>query len=199
MLIDHTQQQLLHPLMQPYLVAVNTLGDGNCLFHSIWKHVFPDRQEDAHTAKVMRQLTLYAIYKDEPRYRQMVTALGYNYTCHQYLADIQHMGTYCGDLALLALSDALTRDIYCYTSFIDTATRTFFFDTCDFHTLHVMFQTRAQGTWQHTIFTPPQPVQTGTLPLKIIFHINHFTALLNTCMHDDLVPQTNKFNIHVVL
>ena len=129
--------------MQTYLVAVNTLGDGNCLFHSIWKQLFPQHLEDTHTAKFMRQVTLYVLYKDEHRYRQMVTALGYTYSFDQHVADIQHMGRYCGDLALSALSRALTRPIYCYNSFMNNATGNFYFDSCDFQMLHLMFETRA--------------------------------------------------------
>ena len=180
-------------------MAVHTLGDGKCLFHSIWKQLFPQQQDNAYTVRFMRQVTLYVVYKNEDRYRQMVTALGYTYSFDQYVADIMQMGTYCGDLALLALSEATNRPVYCYNSFINNVTGTFFFDNSDFHTLKSMFLTRAQGTWQHTIFNPPTFVDNARKPLKIMFDVNHFTAIVNTCVHDDLVPQTSTFNGHAVL
>ena len=193
-------------------MAAHTVGDGNCLFHSIWKQLFPRQDENSVTARFMRQITLYVIYKDENRYREMVAALGYNYSYDDYLRDIQQMGCYCGDLALLALADALNRPIYCYNSFINNATGRFFFEDSDFESLKSMFLARKQGTWQHNLFTPPrtQPVVTpstssemGTTQLrkalKIIFNTNHFTAILNTRTHEDVAPQTNNFNIHEVL
>ena len=200
MIIDQYQNQLLHPVMQTYLLAVQTLGDGNCLFHSIWKQLFPQLTEDANTAQFMRQSTLYVIYRNENRYRQMVNSLGYKYTFQQYLNDIQQVGRFCGDLALSALSEALGRHIYCYTSFINSETGRFFFDTDDFDTLTALFAARAQGTWQHhNIFSPSTMQANHRQPLKIIFHTNHFTALFTSCNHDDLVPQTNNFNVHQVL
>ena len=199
MIPDQHQQNLLHPILQSYLIAVETLGDGNCLFHSIWKQLFPCQQETAAIAKFMRQLTLFVIYNDEVRYRQMVTALGYIYSFDQYLMDIRQIGRFCGDLALSALSDALHRPIYCYNSFINDATGTFFFDDYDFDALTAAFHTRAQGTWQHNIFTPATIVNAARRPLKILFHRNHFTAILNTRIREDVVPQTNNFNINDVL
>ena len=73
----------------------------------------PQRQEDSTTATFMTQITLYVIYKKEHRFRQMVSALGYNYSFQQYLTDMQHLGRFCGDLALAALSEAMNRQIYC--------------------------------------------------------------------------------------
>ena len=74
--LDQRQQGHLHPVMQSYLIAVGTVGDGNCLFHSIWKHLFPKPQENVDTARFMRQITLYTIYKNENLYRRIVSALG---------------------------------------------------------------------------------------------------------------------------
>ncbi|XP_065058005.1 uncharacterized protein LOC135685854 isoform X1 [Rhopilema esculentum] len=56
--IDYQQQVLLHPVLQGYLRAVKTVGDGSCLFYSIWKQLFPHR-ETIDIAKFMRQITLY--------------------------------------------------------------------------------------------------------------------------------------------
>ena len=209
---DHYQQSLLHPVMQTYLMAAHTVGDGNCLFHSIWKQLFPQQEENPDTARFMRQITLYVIYKDENRFREMVAALGYNYSFDQYLRDIGQMGCYCGDLALSALADAVNRPIYCYNSFMNNATGRFFFENFDFESLKSMFLTRKQGTWQHNLFTPrrTQPLVTSSASsemvstqartaLKIMFTVNHFTALLNTRMQEDIMPQTNNFNIHEVL
>ena len=159
---DHYQQSLLHPVMQTYLMAAHTVGDGNCLFHSIWKQLFPQQEDNPHTARFMRQITLYVIYKDENRYREMVAALGYNYSFGQYLRDMGQMGCYCGDLALSALADAVNRPIYCYNSFMNNAPGRFFFENFDFESLKSMFSTRKQGTWQHNLFTPrrTQPLVT---------------------------------------
>ena len=107
MQVDQHQQCQLHPVMQSYLIAAHTVGDGNCLFHSIWKQLFPKQYENAHSARFMRQVTLYTIYKNESFYREIVSALGYDYNLQEYLRNIMQMGSYCGDLALSALADAL--------------------------------------------------------------------------------------------
>ena len=153
MQLDQHQQCQLHPVMHSYLMAVHTVGDGNCLFHSVWKHLFPEQHETADSARFMRQITLYTIYKKESFYRGFVSALGYDYNLNDYVRNIMQMGSYCGDLALTALADALNRHIYCYNSFVDSSTSAFFFDTCDFESLQSMFQPRRMGTWQHNIYT----------------------------------------------
>lgn len=197
--IDEHQQRQLHPVMQSYLVAVRTVGDGNCLFHSVWKQLFPKQKENVHSARFMRQIALYTIYRNEILYREIVSALGFDFDFNDYLRNIMQVGSYCGDLALSVLADALERPIYCYNSFIDNATGKFFFDGCDFESLQSMFETRRMGTWQHNIFRPNTIVNNARRPLKIIFNTNHFTALFNTIMHEEIVPQTNNFNIHEVL
>ena len=146
----------------------------------------------------MRQVTLYVIYKNEEWYRQIVAALGYDCRLEDYLNDIKRMGISCGDVALSALSDAFKRPIYCYNSFLNYANGSFFFDDCDFETLQGMFATRKQGTWQHNIFTPAVATTDNNhsrKPLKILFTTNHFTALLNSIEHEDIIPQTNNLNI----
>ena len=147
----------------------------------------------------MRQSTLYVIYHNENRYRQMVNSLGYKYTFQQYLNNIQQVGRFCGDLALSALSEALGRQIYYYNSLINSETGGFFFDTDDFDTLTALFAATAQGAWQHNIFSPLTMQTNHRQPFKIIFHTNHLTALFKSCNHDDLVPQTNNCNVHHVL
>ena len=79
MQLDQRQQCQLHPVTQSYLKAVRTVGDGNCLFHSIWKQLFLKQHETADSARFMRQITLYTIYKNESFYRGIVSALGYDY------------------------------------------------------------------------------------------------------------------------
>ena len=143
---DQCQQILLHPVMQTYLMAAHTVGDGNSLFHSIWKQIFPRQEENLDTARFMQQITLYIIYRDYYWYRNMVAASGYNYCFDHYLRDTEQIGCYCGDLALSALNDAVNRPIYCYNSFINNATGRFFFENSDFGSLKSMFLTRKQGT-----------------------------------------------------
>ena len=198
MQLDQRQQCQLHPVMQSYLIAVRTVGDGNCLFHSIWKQLFPKQQENVDTARFMRQITLYTIYKNENLYRRIVSALGFDYNLNDYVRNIMQIGSYCGDLALTALADALNRHIYCYNSFVDSSTGAFLFDNCDFEHLQTVFHTRRMGTWQHNVFSPNTIVDNSRRPLKILFYTNHFTSLLNTIVHNDIVPQTNNFNIHEV-
>ena len=139
-------------MIQSYLMTVHTVGDGNCLFHSVWKQLFPEQQNTADSARFMRQITLYTIYKNESFYRGIVSALGYDYNLNDYVPNIMQMGSYCGDLALSALADALNRHIYCYNSFVDSLIGAFFFGNCDFETLQSIFQARRMGTWQHNIF-----------------------------------------------
>ncbi len=57
--------------MQTYLAASTTLGDGNCLFYSIWK-LISTKRENKTIAKFLRLMAIYTIYKDEEYYRQLV-------------------------------------------------------------------------------------------------------------------------------
>ena len=105
MQLDQHQQYQLHPVMQSYLMVVHTVGDGNCLSRSLWKQLFPERHETADSARFMRQITLYTIYKNESFYRGIVSALGYNYNLNDYVPNIMQMGSYCFYLSLSSLSE----------------------------------------------------------------------------------------------
>ena len=197
MQIDVSQQHLLHPVVQQYLAAAHTIGDGNCLFYSIWKQLFPSA-ESVDCAVFIRPITLYNIHKHEQHFRRH--AGGFQYSYERYISDIATMGAYCGEFSLLSLADWFNRPIYSYESFIDDPnTGSYFFDDVDFDTLSALFAARYMGTIHHRSckpFSDQNDAYEGRAPLKVLFNVNHFTALLNKEPHVDLVPNTDLFNVH---
>ena len=146
----------------------------------------------------MREITLYNIHEHEQHFRRH--AEGFQYSYERYISDIAIMGAYCDEFPLLSLADWCNRPIYSYESFIeDPKTGSYFFDDVDFETLSALFAARYMGTIHHRIyklFSDQNYVYEGRAPLKVLFNINHFTALLNKEPHVDLVPNTDLFNVH---
>ena len=62
-----------------------------------------EQYETADSARFMRHITLYTIYKNDSFYRGIVSALGYDYNLNDYVRNIKQMGSYCGGLALSAV------------------------------------------------------------------------------------------------
>ena len=188
---DFFQAPKLHPLIQQYLKAVVTRGDGNCLFYSIWKQLFP-RPESSACASFMRKITMYNIYKNEAYFRRQDNSNSFD----TYVNRIVNMGTYCGEFSLLSLADWFNRAIYVYASFIDVDTGdTYVPNTDDFESLKSHFTDRHPYTIRHRIYKPFNDDYQGRTPLKILFDSQHFTALINSEPHEDLVPTTDVFNL----
>ena len=115
MYIDLPYRPIDYPVL--HLGAVNTDGDGSCLFYSIWKQLFPHR-ETIDIAKFTRRIMLYHIYKDEQHFRQLQRQFGFERIYQDYVNEIKGLHPFCGDFALLALADLLNRPIYYYQSFL---------------------------------------------------------------------------------
>ncbi|XP_065054148.1 uncharacterized protein LOC135682959 isoform X4 [Rhopilema esculentum] len=196
--IDYGQQDLLHPVVQEYLRAAKTSGDGSCLFYSIWKQLFP-HPETVEIATFMRQITLYHIYKHEEHFRQLQREVGFQFTYDDYVNEIKGLYTYCGDMALLALADVLNRPIYSYQSFLLRNTDIYYFEDASFEELVDHFNIHSHGTMQHWLYPPFTNNYEGRTPLTVLYDGAHFTALLKAETHEDLVPTTNLFNIGAAL
>ena len=74
--LDQHQQCQLHPVIQSYLMVVHTVGDVICLFHRVWKQLFPGQHKTADSARFLRQIAPFNIYKNESFLRGIVSKLG---------------------------------------------------------------------------------------------------------------------------
>ena len=192
-------QSQLHPLMQTYLAASTTFGDGNCLFYSIRK-LISTKQENTTIAKFLRLMAIYTIYKDEEYYRQLVNIDANTDQYTRDLRDIYQMNSYCGDTAMLVMANVMDRPIYVYRTFIEQQNQAFhFYEDSDFETLKTKFADKKPGTQQHRIYLPRTETWRGKQALTVFYHESHYTALTHTRAHEDLIPTTNLFNLHLAI
>ena len=101
------------------------------------------------------------------------------------------MQEYCGEIHMLTVANMIDRPIYVYQTFIrQNGELNYFHPNSDFASLQSLFNLRQEGTLQHIIYTPQSETHNERQALTILFHGEHFTALLKKRPHENLVPLT---------
>ena len=116
-------------------------------------------------------------------------------TYERYLSDCNTMGTFCGDVHMVALADIFNRPIYCYQSFLDPNRNQYENGDDDLQLLQLKFQADDPSTREHRIYLPFSKPYQGRKPIMILNHQLHFTALIpvNDSSNIYLPPNTNVF------
>ena len=197
MQIAYNYQGELHPAMQPNLYPVATLGDGNCLFYSIWKQFFNAR-DNGELAIFIRLLVLYRLYEHEVVYRAYAEIDGFR-SFDDYVKDCRRNYTFGGDLHIKAMADIFNRPIYSYRSFyVEGSTERHIFADDNFHQLQLRFENLEDGTRNHHIMEPfSSQSHANRKPIQVLYlNQNHYTALVNEREpHSYIVPTNDTYNL----
>ena len=197
MQVDDHYQRELHPAMQTNLYPVDTLGDGNCLFYSIWKQFFNAR-DNGDLAKFIRLLVLYRFYEHEVMYRAYAEIDGFR-SFEDYVKDCRRNYTFAGDLHIKAMADIFNRPIYSYRSFlVEGSTGRHIFANDNFHQLQQRFENIEDGTRNHHVMEPfSSQSHTNRKPIQVLYlNQNHYTALVNEREPQGyIVPTNDTYNL----
>ena len=191
----------LHPAMLKEYTPVVMTGDGNCLWNSILICLFGDER----LAHMLRFLTVYVMWENRSYFLNRIGVDTIQEgrpveSFDRYLRIGRVNGEWGNEFHLLALSIALQRDIFSYSSFSSETGRWFIAKKNSPENLANAFRTRRRGTGGQLIFCPPQHLKNanyGVQPICIHYDAcgKHYTAVLpKKSPAVEFRPYTNFFS-----
>lgn len=129
-MIDVAKELVLHPLLTKNVHVIKTKLDGSSLYYAVSQAVFGDETY----MRILRLATLYTLLKDRIRYMayissskvQNVVSAEADEIFQQLLLcakNVMQMHNYPNDILVDALSTAIGRPIYIYSSCVDPQTK----------------------------------------------------------------------------
>ena len=189
---SHVMAQL-YPVVQTQYTAIPTSPDGNCLWHMVSQGL--TGTEELTTD--LRLLTVLILVENEQYFRDLLSLENHDESFADIVKAAATWGAWGGKFHLHALSLALNRAIYVYSSF-RLRDGSFPYEDCNSAQLRQLFSAKAKWTRQHFMYQKPG-VESSSGHAAIMGYFTatpgHFTTLLpNSLLAIRFVPTTNLFS-----
>lgn len=175
--LPRDMDERLHPVLSHWYRPTETPPDGNCLWHMISLCLCGSTD----LMPILRLVTAFTLVENEQYFQQLI---GYNehasLSFQEQVAVALNLSAWGGEMHLHALSIALHRPIYIYTTFLKPDQHNMYLSDAHSVELQDHFRNRVRGTTQHLVYLPPgaQAEILGRSPLCGMFLAQHYTALL---------------------
>lgn len=181
----------LHPVLSYWYRLTETPPDGNCLWHMISL----DLCGTTELMPFLRMVTAFTLVQNEDYFQHLMGQNEHD-DLHfdEQVAIALRLGAWGGEMHLHALSIALHRPIYVYTTFLKPDGLDLYLSSADSEDLKDHFRNRVRGTTQHLLYTPPgeHGEIPGRDPICGMFLARHYTAMLPQSTEPDrFVPTSN--------